>query len=257
MNRNIKTSKVILLTAIFLTMAVFASACATDGGYAAVQGGAGALGELGVNTIGNDTTAEVPDVHIEDDELIYDHDAIFDTDEHEEDGMIENFPYYFSVAGTIKSIEKTEFGLQVTIEDTYGNPAVLIITENTVYPFESEVSVGDTVTAWYATNMPMILIWPPQYDVAVLAVNAPSDININVDRFVSWEDGMMLSQDEMFAFRVDENTEIVLADGTDFTGGDLEGRNIIVIYGISTRSIPEQATATKLIVLFEDIMPLG
>ena len=67
----------------------------------------------------------------------------------------------------------------------------------------------------------------------------------------------MISEDGMFAFKTDENTEIVLANGDDFSGGDIEGRRIAVIYDISTRSIPEMATASKLIVLFEDIMPLG
>jgi len=260
MNRNLKKSKIILLATALLAMAVFASACAIDDGYGAVQGGAGAAAPepAEIEEPDEDNTEWDDAILPEDDELTYDHDALFGTDDTEENNMMDNLSYYFSITGTIESIEETENGLRVTIQDANENPAVLIISENTVYPFDTDFSEGDTVTAWYATNMPMIMIWPPQYTVAVLAVNAPEGSNIKVDRFETMEGSdLMLSQDQMLAFGVDEDTEILLADGTDFTDGDLEGRRIIVIYGRSTRSIPEQTTATKLIVLFEDIVPLG
>ena len=54
----------------------------------------------------------------------------------------------------------------------------------------------------------------------------------------------------------DENTEVILEDGIEFIGDDFDGRRIVVIYGISTRSIPEMAVASKLIVLYESITPL-
>ena len=258
MNTNMKKSKLILLATILLTMSVFASACAIDGGYGAVQGGAGAAAPTEIEEPDEDNTEWDDAISPEDDELIYDHDALFGTDETEENDMMDTLSYYFSITGIVESIEETENGIRVTIEDINGNPAVLVISKNTVFPFDTDISEGDTVTAWYATNRPMIMIWPPQYTVEVLSVNAPEGSNIKVDRFETMEGSdMMLSQDQMFAFDVGEETEIILADGTDFTDGDIEGRRIVVIYGRSTRSIPEQATATKLIVLFEDIVPLG
>jgi len=260
MNTYMKKSKLILLATILLTMSVFASACAIDDGYGAVQGGAGATAPepVEIEEPDEDNTEWEDTISPEDDELIYDHDALFGTDETEENDMMDTLSYYFSITGIVESIEETENGIRVTIEDSNGNPAVLVISENTVYPFDTDISEGDTVTAWYATNRPMIMIWPPQYTVEVLSVNAPEGSNIKVDRFETMEGSdMMLSQDQMFAFDVNEDTEIILADGTDFTDGDIEGRRIVVIYGRSTRSIPEQATATKLIVLFEDIVPLG
>ena len=44
-------------------------------------------------------------------------------------------------------------------------------------------------------------------------------------------------------------TQIVMTNGDNYTDGELDGRQIIVIYDVSTRSIPELATALKLIVL--------
>jgi len=176
-------------------------------------------------------------------------------------GLDGNIPEYFHVTGEITSIEVIDGVSNVLINDTDGNEAVLMIDADTVFPFADTFEVGDVVTGWYLTNAPMRMIYPPHYSTAILAAGVPDGVNIRADRFNSWtentQEGFMLSSDEMFAFRTDENTEIVLEDGQDFSRGDLENRRIIVIYGISTRSIPEQATADKLIVLFENIMALG
>jgi len=175
----------------------------------------------------------------------------------------EPLPYYLNISGTIVSIEEIEGEeglLRVNIEDIDGNPAALIVNDNTVFPFEDELSVGDSVTAFYTANAPMILIWPPQYNCAVLVAGMPDDLNIKVDRFFTQEEmpeGFMLDKGGTFAFRVDENTEIILANGDDFSDGDIEGRRLVVIYGVSTRSIPEQATAIKVIVLYEDAVALA
>jgi len=167
--------------------------------------------------------------------------------------------HYFSITGSVVSVEEINNTIRVTIEDEHGNPAVLVLNENTVYPFTDEINVGDAVTGWYLTEAPMIAIWPAEYNIAVLVAGAPEGGNLKVDRFNTWadsEEGYMLSQDGTFAFRTDENTQVILANGDDFTGGDIEGRRIVVIYDISTRSIPEMATASKLIVLYEDAVTL-
>jgi len=162
---------------------------------------------------------------------------------------------FFSVTGTVESVEEIDGMIRVTIEDENGEPAVLVLNENTVYPFAEEFEIGDTVTGWYVANAPMILIWPAEYNIAVLAAGAPEDSNMKVDRFDVWEDSsedMLLSQDGMFAFRTDDDTEIFFADSEDYTDGALAGRRIAVVYDISTRGIPETATARRLIVLHED-----
>ena len=175
-------------------------------------------------------------------------------------------PEYLFVTGTVKSIEViSRLATHVHIEDANGNPAVLVIAGNTVIMFADTFNVGDVVTGWYLSDMPMILIYPPQYTVAALAVNKPDDFVVRVDRFFEWEDnieidnsseGYLISQDRMFAFRTDENTEIVMTTGDVLTRDDLAGFRLIVQYNTSTRSIPEMATAYKVIRLFESIVPL-
>jgi len=167
---------------------------------------------------------------------------------------------FINVTGIVVSIEMINNLRHVEIEDAEGNTAILVLSDETVFPFSEDFAVGDEVTGWYDANTPMIMIYPPQYTILVFSSRMGDDRNIKVDRFHAWgEDGMgqMISSDEMFVFTTDENTEIVLQDGQDFSDGDLNNRKIVVIYGASTRRIPEQATADKLIVLFENIMPFA
>jgi len=168
---------------------------------------------------------------------------------------LKELPHYFSVTGTVVSVEEYESGLSIKIEDADGNPAFLKTSDKAVFLFESGIKEGDIVTGWYLAAAPMITIWPPQFTVSVLVAGAPGEMRVVVDRFFEWEgqpEGMLLAQGGEFAFRVDENTEIVLANGDDFTDGYYIGRRIVVIFSTSTRSIPEIATAHKLIVLYED-----
>jgi len=169
-------------------------------------------------------------------------------------------PEFISVTGTIESIEEiNRLTTHIHIEDADGNPAILVVSGGTAFPFGENFEVGDVVTGWYLTNMPMILPWPPQYSVSVLAVNAPDDVRVRVDRFFAWEDndeGYFISQDKMFAFRTDENTEILLVNGDVLTEDEIAGFRLIVFYGISTRSIPEMTTADRVIRLYESIVPV-
>jgi len=197
------------------------------------------------------------------DDIDVDQDAIADAGRNDTDSdhdFIGLIPEYFSISGVVISIDVIDNKIRLTIEDEHGNPAVLVLSENTVFPFVEELAVGDEVTGWYVTNAPMIAIWPAEYNIAVLVAGAPEGSRIKVDRFNVWADsteGLMISQDKMFAFRIGEDTQVILANGDDFTGGDIGNRRIVVIYDVSTRSIPEITTARKLIVLYEDIMPLG
>jgi len=99
-------------------------------------------------------------------------------------------PHYLSVTGTIDSIDKfegQENPVRINITDADGNPATLILTDKTVYPFEKEPDIGSIVTGYYPSNAPMIMIWPPQYSIAVLVAGIPDDSNARADRFITEE----------------------------------------------------------------------
>jgi len=173
---------------------------------------------------------------------------------------LDNLAAYYSIRGEIVSVDIYDGVTYIKIIDINGSEAVLLLSGDTVFPFSDSFEVGDTVTGWYRTDAPMAMIYPPQHNVAVLVAGAPEDVNVRVGWFHNLEDnndGYFLSQGGEFAFRIDENTEIALEDGTELTRDALNNRRIVVIYGMSTRSIPELATANRLIVLFESIMPMN
>ena len=171
-----------------------------------------------------------------------------------------SLPYFTMVRGNVVSIE-TGYVTYVTIKDAEGFTTVLVVGENTLFPFSGTFEVGNNITGWYQTFAPAPSIYPPQYIAAVLAAGIPEGINVRVDRFKSWGDDdndYFISNDGSFAFRIDENTEVILEDGVEFIGNEFDGRRIVVMYphGISTRIIPEMKVASKLIVLYESIIPM-
>jgi len=164
--------------------------------------------------------------------------------------------------GIIVSIEVVDGKTHVTVENSDGGQTVLVLGVNTVFPFSDSFDIGDEATGWYwySAGTPMALIYPPKHDAAMFVTGNSESMNLRVSRFHRWEDnteGYYLSQDKMFAFRVDENTEVTLEDGTDFTGSNLSNRRIAVFYGRSTRSLPELTTADRVIVFYESIMPFS
>ena len=244
----------ILFTVCFLT--VLTVACAGEDVTAPVSANAGIVPPIGEI----DPDEGLPEEGDSGDDLVIDED-VDRPGQDGEDELNTGIAEYFSVTGIIISIEERDGLKRIEIEDADGNPAILVLHDYTVFPFSTDFAVGDEVTGWYLTNRPMIMIWPPEYSIDVLASRMGDDRNIKVDRFSLWDgdsiEQLMISQDGMFAFLVNSDTEIILEDGWDFSDGSLENRLIIVIYGMSTRSIPEQATADKLIVMFEDAVSYG
>ena len=168
--------------------------------------------------------------------------------------MLENTPEFIPFTGIVTKTEIAGNLTHIEIENLNGDPpSFFTLSEETVFPFSKDFAIGDEVTVWYLSFTTYGAVEDPVY---VLASRMGDDRNIKVDRFHISDisaDRYFISADKMLMFKVDENTEIVFADGRDFSDGNLDGRRIIVIYGAaSTMGDLEQATAEKLIVLDED-----
>ena len=144
--------------------------------------------------------------------------------------------------------------IEVVVDDSYppiytfhlegvGGSATFIADFNTFFLGDIP-EVGDYIVGYYLMDAPMIMIYPPQYNVSVI-VNGEF-LGVAVDRF----DDELVSYDGFLKLNIDDNTEIILQDGEPFDG-DLAHRKLVVLYGVSTRSIPAQTTPDKIIVLFE------
>lgn len=131
----------------------------------------------------------------------------------------------------------------MTVQDDNESLVNFIISPNTYFVDHITVTVGDVVTGYYDADAPVPLIYPPQLQAIVVAKDMKG-VNIKVDYF----DEQLTSSDGMLKIDPTSSTEIVLLNDQLFLG-DLNNRNLIVIYGSSTRSIPAQTTPFKIIVM--------
>lgn len=159
--------------------------------------------------------------------------------------------YYGHFTGTITAIadfwvyDERAAGCNklMTLTDENGN-VVNFVLSPAAYIVDHEVlSMGDVVTGFYDATLPVIMIYPPQYQTVVMAKASPL-CSVAVDRF----DSQLVSSDGMLKLNVSPSTRIVLENDQTFTGS-LENRDLIVIYGATTRSIPAQTTPYKVIVM--------
>lgn len=99
-----------------------------------------------------------------------------------------------------------------------------------------DIKAGDKITAVYTTNTPMALSYPGQMTPNIILVQN-SDNSIKVDKFN--ED--MVSSDGSLKLITDDNTKLEAYKTKQvITQKDLKNKDLLVIYGATTRSIPAQ-----------------
>ena len=166
--------------------------------------------------------------------------------------VIIEMPLFTPLTGTVREIKDGEFvkGMQyVFVETDAGEPAYLVVTEETYFVNDRELVEGSVVTGYYDASLAIIMIYPPQYGAVVMIVE-PLEDNIKVDRF----DDELVSLDNMLKLNVSAETEIISQDGKPFAG-ELANRDLVVTYDVATRSIPAQTTPLKIVVLSEKADP--
>jgi len=158
---------------------------------------------------------------------------------------------YGKVVGTIVELSPMRMGnrradgcmLFVTVENEDGNIVNLIMTPATFVVDWEPLSVGMNCTFWYRTDVPTILIYPPQYTAVVAAQNKNSRM---VD--VGYYDNSMVNDVRSLQLNMDQSVE-VRTTNNQYYQGDPADHSLVVIYETSTRSIPAQTTPNQIIVL--------
>lgn len=161
----------------------------------------------------------------------------------------QNDPYnpesaFLSITGVITSISnQTEDGcsqrFQLKSED--GNITNFIVTPQTYFINHQKAAIGMTMTAFYDSNLPVPLIYPPQYNA--VAGNLTNK-NVKISQF----NQNLVSQDGSLRINISPQTMVILPNGQEFRG-NIRNRTLIVVYGASTRSIPAQTTPEQVIVI--------
>jgi len=155
-----------------------------------------------------------------------------------------------SVSGIIVGIsdlfttpEKMSCDKLITVQKMDGEIANFIEAPDTYFVDHLKVRLGDMVTGFYDANVPIPLIYPPQYQAIVMARAVPYQ-NVKVDYF----NETLVSSDGMLKLNLAPSTQILLENGQAFTGNPTN-RYLVVVYGPTTRSIPAQTTPEQIVVL--------
>ena len=131
----------------------------------------------------------------------------------------------------------------VSVDNGNGNLVNFIVTPDTYFVDNAMVSVGDRVTGFYDADAPTILIYPPQYQAIVMVRYNPYQ-NVKVAYFNS----QLISSDNTLKLNLAPWTQLLLENGQAFTQNPAN-RDLIVIYGATTMSIPAQTTPYKIVVI--------
>ncbi|QGQ44111.1 hypothetical protein [Metabacillus sediminilitoris] len=131
----------------------------------------------------------------------------------------------------------------ISVENGMGALVNFVVSPTTYFVDHVMVAVGDRITGYYDGNAPVPLIYPPQYQALVMAKDNTYQ-NVKVDYFNS----QLESSDGRLRINISPYTQIVLTNGQSFSKTPAN-RDLIVIYGPATKSIPAQTTPYRIIVL--------
>lgn len=131
----------------------------------------------------------------------------------------------------------------ISVDNGFGTLVNFVVAPTTYFVDNVIVEVGDRVTGYYDANAPVPLIYPPQFRAIVMAKDT-LDRNVKVDYF----NNQLESSDGQLRLNISPYTQILLINGQPFTRIPIN-RNLIVVYGATTKSIPAQTTPYKIIVM--------
>ncbi|WP_079505175.1 hypothetical protein [Mesobacillus jeotgali] len=131
----------------------------------------------------------------------------------------------------------------MSVIDGTGRQVNFVVEPKTYFVDHAMVEIGDQVTGYYDADAPVPMIYPPQYR-ALVVVKETRGQSVKVDFFNS----QLTSSDGMLKLNLSPGMTIVLENGQRFTKSPAN-RNLIVVYGPATFSIPAQTTPYRIIVL--------
>lgn len=160
------------------------------------------------------------------------------------------FAHYGFFEGTIESIEPHHSIPDAKMIRVHGDGEAIadfVLSKDSVIAENAQIEIGKTITGWYDARKPMILIYPPQYNVEL--VTMPSE---STTQKVDYFDETLTSADGMLKLNLEQENSLKLwdAQGKPYIES-LSGKHLLVNYKFSTRSIPAQ-TVPESIYVVED-----
>lgn len=146
---------------------------------------------------------------------------------------------------SITPVDRTNgCALMFSVTSQEFGPVNLMVTQETYVLEQETFKPGDSITAFYDKNTPVPLIYPPQYQAAVILEN---DDNAFAD--FGYYDNNLVNTGQTLKLNLSSqpSDRILLANGQVFTGNP-GGHYLLVIYDKATLSIPAQTNPLEVIV---------
>ena len=167
-----------------------------------------------------------------------------------------NSPYqrntFNSIQGTIVDMEPARMGnrradgcmMFAAVEDKDGNIVNFIITPSTYVVDFTTLREGMSAVFYYRADEAVPLIYPPQYNAAVVAPDRRDQVTVAVGYFNS----SLMNEDRTLQLNLNNRVSVMTTNNQVFLGSPAN-HNLVVMYETSTRSIPAQTTPVKVVVL--------
>jgi len=162
---------------------------------------------------------------------------------------------FVDFSGVISNVTKNKENVSVIVDDVKsGQKMVFVVTErvsiyqlSTGNPFGiSDLKKGDEVKGYYHKDTIMPMIYPAQVESDFLFVNDPQKKQLGEVKIGKFKSNFT-SKDELLKLNISKKTQIVNERGQNINKEDLLGKELIVFYSVTTRSIPAQTTPYKII----------
>jgi len=157
---------------------------------------------------------------------------------------------FVKFSGVISEVNQTEksFILKVENEEAFLTilDETLLFNATTTEKIEKQtLEKGMKIDAYYDKNKPMIMIYPPRITPEIVVVNDLGMGQVKISKF----DENFISADHELKLKLSENTVLINEQGEPIEKEDLHGKELVVFYDVSTKSIPAQTTPKKIIAL--------
>lgn len=152
--------------------------------------------------------------------------------------------YYTGITGVIERISsmQRECCNQLVSLRTMNGTINFVLSPRTYVTDNTPLRTGMRVTAFYDANLPVPLIYPPQYQAAFISRTEPGE---NV--IVAYFDENLLSGETPLKLNIDPSARITTANGQRYTCSP--GNNLLMVYySATTRSIPPQTSPDRILV---------
>ena len=152
---------------------------------------------------------------------------------------------FIPVSGTVLSIRRQtgDCCWQMMSLQTENGPVNFVLSPQTLVLDSVRIRPGMRVAACYDADLPVPLIFPPQYQAQIVAVIRPDE-----QVFIGYFNRDLTSANQELRLNLARSTAITTANGQSFDCSPAN-HSLFVFYSATTRSIPPQTTPRRIVVL--------